>query len=134
MRIDRWPLLLIGAVNVLAPFRNVSVNIIEPPSIGFLLSDRMGLLVSIRAEPAKLPQLIGLSEIVRPIASGLRSVFPLGLGRQSITVGRVVAVPIHALLVVTGLQTFQERALVAILLGVAPADPLDRLLWIVLPA
>src|SRR5690348_12906218 len=103
-------------VNVLTPFRDIAVHVAQAPRIGALLPDRMRLLIGILAVPGELPKLVGRAKIERSVASRAGGVFPFRLGRQSVSAGRIIAIPLRRLLVVTNFQPFGARALVAICL------------------
>src|SRR5258708_6195586 len=102
-----------GTVDVFTPLRHIAIEITDPPTIGFLLPDRMGLLVRIIREPSVLTELIGLAEIVWVVGAGAAGILPFRFRGQPIAIGRVIAFPIRGLFVVAGFETFEQRTLVA---------------------
>src|SRR5438552_3730254 len=123
MRIDRRTFLVVGrAVNILAPFGHISVHVEDAPSIWLLFPDSMSLVGRIVSEPCVLPELVRLVKIVRAISAGATGIFPFRLRGQAIAIGGIVTIQVRCLLVVTRLEPFKKRALVAVLLGIAPAD------------
>src|SRR5207249_8944581 len=60
-------------------------HIVKSPGVGFLLGDLVRAGVGIVQVPGVIAQLLGIvAEIVRRLTPGAASVFPLGLGGQSI--------------------------------------------------
>src|SRR5256884_314629 len=115
MRIGRRTLLVVSrTVNVLAPFRHVSVQVEDAPAIRLFLADVMSLVKSIVGKPRVFPELVRSSEIVRAVPSGATGIFPFRFRRQAITVRGVVTIQVGGLLVVTWLQPFEQGMLVAI--------------------
>ena len=122
-----------GAINVLTPFGDVAIEVANPEAVRLLLPCRMRLLVGVLGHPGVLPQLVGAAKVVRALGSGAAGIFPFRFGRQAVAVRRVIAIPVNGLFVVAGFQALEQRALVAIALGIAPAHPLHRFLGAILP-
>src|SRR4051812_19152807 len=107
--IDRRTLLVIRrAINVLAPFRNISIEIEDAPPVWLLFSDRMCLFTGVVREPRELSQLVDLSKIVRTITAGATGILPFRFGREPIAARVIIAIEVRRLLVVTRLEFLQQ--------------------------
>src|SRR5262245_47179686 len=94
---------VIGAEHILAPFRDIAVKVADPEPIRFLLTHGVCFLIRILTHPAVLPEPINLSEIVRPLGPGSACIFPFSLAWKPVSIGGVIAVPVHRLFVVAWL-------------------------------
>src|SRR5208283_1394554 len=85
---------VLGAVEIVAPFPHVPSHIIEPPGIWLPLPNRVGLGLRIALEPPERFQFAGiLPKIETALGASPAGVLPLRLGRQPVTVGREIALP-----------------------------------------
>jgi len=92
----------------------------------------MGLLSGILPVPGRLIQ-GAIRERIPPLGSGAGCKFPFGFCRQSVAVRLEVTGPTGLLLIVAGSETFQKGTLIAVKLGVSPANLFHRLVGMILP-
>src|SRR5262249_38673204 len=97
LRIDGRTLFVVsGAVNVLAPFGHISVQVENAPSIRLLFSHSVGLVGRIVSEPGVLAKLVRLPKIIRAALASAAGIFPFRFRGKAISIGRIVAIKIRS--------------------------------------
>src|SRR5262245_64838727 len=86
-----------------APLRDVAVHVVQAPGVGLLLADLLGRPLGVALEPGVLSQLARIvAEVIGRRRAGPAGPLPLGLGRQTIDLARLLRQPtaiLHAAVV-----------------------------------
>src|SRR5262245_26352262 len=74
-------------VPIPAPLPNIAEGVMNTPRVGRLQADGVGLAGRVASEPGVIPQLHPVISVPEPArVASAACVFPLSLGRQSVTV------------------------------------------------
>ena len=81
-RIDYRSIGIFSQVAVLAPFGDITMHVVNPPGVGFFRPAWMGSFIAVGFVPRHIFNLT--SSAKRPGGTGPATVFPLGLGWQTV--------------------------------------------------
>jgi len=125
--LGRARLIVVFGIDIIAPFGDIAVHVIEPPAIRLFLPHPVGLPERVARVPGVFFQGARVtSEIALACGPRAAGVFPFRFGGKAVSVGLEITLPRPAFLMIAGLQTLGPRTEIAVQNGVCPRDRIDR--------